>query len=322
MARAYVFPGQGSQAVAMGKSLYDSFATAREVFAEVDDALDQHLTRLIFDGPEAELTATENAQPALMAVSLAVWRVLARDGGLTMAGTAVGAAGHSLGEYSALAAAGSLDLGDTARLLRTRGRAMQQAVPKGKGGMAALIGADRAQAEDVAAQAARAADADEGGGCLCRVANDNAPGQVVISGDKAAIDQVVANARRFGLKRAVPLNVSAPFHSPLMLPASEAMQAALADVAIAEPAVPIYSNVTAAPTRAPEEIRANLVSQVTDVVRWRESVEAMAADGVDELVELGSGTVLAGMARRIDRNLAARSVGTPADVEAYLRDAG
>ncbi len=322
MTRAYVFPGQGSQAVGMGRAVYDNFAVAREVFGEVDEALSQNLTRLIFDGPEESLTLTENAQPALMAVSLAVWRVLAQEGGVTMAGTARYAAGHSLGEYSALAAAGSLGLADTAQLLKTRGRAMQNAVPPGEGGMAAVVGVDLDKAREMAEAAGQAASEAAGKPRTCEPANDNAPGQVVISGHADAIEQLVRLAPDMGAKKVVPLAVSAPFHSPLMAPAQEIMEKALNETAIARPGVPIVCNVSAEPTSEPESLRSNLVKQVTGAVRWRESVARMAEDGVDELIELGSGKTLSGMAKRINRRLAATPVNTPDDIEALLKKLG
>ncbi len=314
MFRAFVFPGQGSQAVGMGKDLAEAFGAAREVFDEVDDALDQNLSRLMFEGPEDQLVLTENAQPALMAVSMAVVRVLAAEGGVVLPDACGMVAGHSLGEYSALTAAGSLDLADTARLLKVRGQAMQRAVPVGEGAMAALLGLDLEAAREVAAEAAN--------GEVCTAANDNAPGQVVVSGARAAVEAALGIAKRRGAKRAVLLPVSAPFHCQLMKPAAEAMELALAEVRIAPPTVPLVANVTAAPVTDPETIRRLLVEQVTGVVRWRESVLAMRDAGADELVELGAGKVLSGLAKRIDKSLGARSVGTPADIEAVLTDLG
>lgn len=314
MARALVFPGQGSQAVGMGKDLADAFAAAREVFEEVNEALGQNLSRLMFEGPEDQLTLTENAQPALMAVSLAVVRVLEREGNVDLAKIASLVAGHSLGEYSALCAAGALEIGDTARLLKTRGQAMQKAVPVGQGAMAALLGLDLEQAREVAEAAAQ--------GEVVAAANDNAPGQVVVSGHKAAVERAVALAAERGAKRSVLLPVSAPFHCPLMQPAADAMAAALADVDIRAPRLPVVANVTAAPTTDPTAIRALLVEQVTGAVRWRESVLAMKALGVDTLVELGSGKVLTGLARRIDRELTGVAVNGPADIESFLKSLG
>ncbi|SOD89367.1 ACP S-malonyltransferase [Caenispirillum bisanense] len=314
MARALVFPGQGSQAVGMGKDLADAFAAAREVFEEVNEALGQNLSRLMFEGPEDQLTLTENAQPALMAVSLAVVRVLEREGGVDLAKIASLVAGHSLGEYSALCAAGALEIGDTARLLKTRGQAMQKAVPVGQGAMAALLGLDLEQAREVAEAAAQ--------GEVVAAANDNAPGQVVVSGHKAAVERAVALAAERGAKRSVLLPVSAPFHCPLMQPAADAMAAALANVDIRAPRLPVVANVTAAPTTDPAAIRELLVEQVTGAVRWRESVLAMKALGVDTLVELGSGKVLTGLARRIDRELTGVAVNGPADIESFLKSLG
>jgi len=309
--RAFVFPGQGSQRVGMGRALAEAFAPARELFEEVDDALDAKLSRIMFEGPEADLTLTENAQPALMEVSLAVVRVLKREGGLRLGAQCAFVAGHSLGEYSALAAAGGLAVGDAARLLRRRGRAMQRAVPVGEGAMAALIGLDLDAARAVATAAA--------GNEVCETANDNAPGQVVLSGGRAAIERAIAIAPEHGARRVIELPVSAPFHCALMAPAAEEMAEALAATEIAAPAVPLIANVTAAPVIDPDEIRALLVRQVTAMVRWRESVRAMAASGVDEIVELGAGKVLSGLVRRIDRAIAARSVETPEDVELFLK---
>jgi len=311
MGRAFVFPGQGSQAVGMGRELAEAFAPARHVFQEVDDALSQRLSRLMFEGPESDLTLTENAQPALMAVSLAVVRVLQDEGGIALAERADFVAGHSLGEYSALAAAGALELADAARLLKRRGQAMQAAVPVGEGAMAALLGLDLEVAREVAAAAAE--------GEVCDPANDNAPGQVVVSGHRAAVERAIALAAEKGAKRAILLPVSAPFHCALMAPAADAMAEALAAIVLQPPLIPLIANVTAEPVREPEAIRRLLVQQVTGLVRWRESVLAMKAAGVESLVELGAGKVLTGLARRIDRELAATAVGTPADVEALLK---
>ncbi|MGE3623143.1 MAG: ACP S-malonyltransferase [Bdellovibrionales bacterium] len=311
MKRALVFPGQGSQAVGMGQALAGSFAEAGAVFQEVDDALSQHLTKLMFEGPAEDLKLTENAQPALMAVSMAVMRVLERQGNFRLPDGAAFVAGHSLGEYSALCAAGSISLADTARLLKKRGQAMQQAVPVGIGAMAALIGVDLAAAQDIAASAAQ--------GEICTAANDNAPGQVVISGHAAAVDRAIAIAAERGFKRSVKLPVSAPFHCSLMQPAADAMQKALENVTVRPPAVPLVANVTAEQVQAPETIRELLVKQVTGSVRWRESVLYMKGQGVTQLVECGAGNVLAGLARRIDRELAAVSLQGPEDIEAFLK---
>jgi [acyl-carrier-protein] S-malonyltransferase len=310
MSNAVVFPGQGSQAVGMGRALADAFAEARHLFQEVDDALGQALSRLMWEGPDDQLTLTENAQPALMAVSLAVVRVLDKQGGWRLAEKAAFVAGHSLGEYSALAAAGCFTIADTARLLKLRGQAMQKAVPVGAGAMAALLGVEIEDAQAIAAEAA--------GGEVCETANDNAPGQVVISGDKAAIERAIALAADKGFKRSVLLPVSAPFHCSLMRPAAEAMQAALAKVAMAAPVLPLVANVTAEPVSDPDQIRRQLVQQVTATVRWRESVLAMKRLGVDRLIEAGAGKVLSGLAKRIDRELPAQSLQTPEDIDAFL----
>jgi [acyl-carrier-protein] S-malonyltransferase len=317
MKRALLFPGQGSQKVGMGRSLAAGFPAARDLFDEVDEALSQRLSRLMFEGPESELTLTENAQPALMASSLAVIRVLEAEGGLTFGRDIAYVAGHSLGEYSALSAARALSVGDASRLLRLRGRAMQRAVPVGEGAMAALIGLDVAAARDVAAEATRAG---AGGREVCAVANDNAPGQVVISGHRAAVERAIAFAREYGARRSIMLPVSAPFHSPLMAPAAEAMAEALERVTLTLPLVPLVANVTATAIGEPVEIRRLLIEQVTAMVRWRESVLFLGAHGVEEVVEIGSGRVLAGLVKRIDADLAARSVGAPDEVEALIED--
>lgn len=309
--RAFVFPGQGSQAVGMGKELAAAFPVARETFEEVDEALKQNLSRLMFEGPAEELTLTANAQPALMAVSLAVVRVLAREGGLGVAEGCALVAGHSLGEYSALAAARSFTVTEAARLLRLRGEAMQKAVPPGEGAMAAMLGIEAEEARAVCAEAAA--------GEVVEVANDNGGGQVVISGAAAAVERAIARAKARGVKRAIPLTVSAPFHCALMAPAAEAMAQALAATPPRPPVVPLVPNVTAAPTDDPEEIRELLIRQVTGTVRWRESVAAMKQAGVDTVVELGAGKVLAGLVKRIDPELTALSIGTPGEIEAFLK---
>jgi [acyl-carrier-protein] S-malonyltransferase len=311
MTRAFVFPGQGSQAVGMGQALADAFPAARELFEEVDEALKQRLSKLMREGPESELTLTENAQPALMAVSLAAVRVLEREMGCRLSDKAAFVAGHSLGEYSALAAGGAFQVADAARLLKRRGRAMQKAVPVGEGAMAALIGADLEQAEAIAKEAAQ--------GEVCAPANDNAPGQVVVSGHKAAVERAVALAAGRGIKRSVMLPVSAPFHCALMKPAADEMAEALAEAKILPPAVPVVANVTAAPVKDPETIRRLLVEQVTGLVRWRESVLAMKMAGVDTIVELGAGKVLSGLVKRIDRDIGASSAGTPEELEALAK---
>src|SRR5579872_3413148 len=311
MALAFVFPGQGSQAVGMGVELADAFAASREVFQEVDDALDQALSRLMRDGPIEDLTLTENAQPALMAVSMAVMRALDREHGVAIAKAAF-VAGHSLGEYSALAAAGALSLGDAARLLKRRGQAMQQAVAVGEGAMAALLGADL----DVA----RALVKDAAEGEVCDVANDNGGGQVVISGAAAAVDRAIKLAPARGIRRAVTLPVSAPFHSALMKPAADVMAEALADAALGVPAVPLVANVSAEPVNDPDAIRRLLVEQVVGMVRWRESVERLGALGVDRFVEVGAGKVLSGLVRRIARDAAVATIGTPAELESFVKE--
>ena len=311
MSLAFVFPGQGSQAVGMGQALAEAFPIARHTLQEVDDALDQHLSRLMFEGPDEDLRLTANAQPALMAVSLAALRVLEQEGGKPLAERAAFVAGHSLGEYSALAAAGALELADTAMLLRRRGEAMQEAVPVGQGAMAALLGLDLDAAEELAAAAAE--------GQICAAANDNAPGQVVLSGHSEAIERAIALAPERGAKRAIPLPVSAPFHCSLMAPAADVMADALAAVTIKMPSVPLVANVTAGRLSDPDDIRLKLVEQVTGMVRWRESVAFMAAEGVDTTVELGAGKVLAGLSKRIDRSLSAHSAGAPEDIEKLLQ---
>lgn len=308
MTIAYTFPGQGSQQVGMGAELAQSFESARRVFEEIDEALGQNLSQIAWEGPEDTLTLTENAQPALMAVSLAAARVLENEKGISLKDTARFVAGHSLGEYSALAASGALSVADTARLLKIRGQSMQAAVPVGEGAMAALLGLDLAEAQNLA-EAAAESD-------VCQAANDNAPGQVVVSGSKAAVERAVELAPEFGARRAVLLPVSAPFHCALMQPAADAMAEALADVEIRSPAVPLIANVVAGEVTDPEDIRARLVEQVTGAVRWRESVLYMAGAGVTTLYEIGAGRVLTGLARRIERSLEAHSVGTPDEVEA------
>ena len=309
MSLAFIFPGQGSQAVGMGKALADAFPAARAVFEEVDAALNETLTKVIWEGPAETLTLTENAQPALMAVSLAVMRALETEAGVDLARDAQFVAGHSLGEYSALAAAGALSVGDTARLLRTRGRAMQKAVPVGTGAMAALLGLDFEQAVTVAGEAAR----DQ----ICQAANDNGGGQVVVSGDKAAVERAVEIAKGRGARRAMMLPVSAPFHCALMQPAADVMAAALAAVTVKSPAVPVVANVLAKPVRDPADIVAALVAQVTGTVRWRESIVFMANAGVTRFYEVGAGKVLSGLVKRIAEGVSGVSIGTPDDVAAF-----
>jgi len=311
MAKAFVFPGQGSQAVGMGKALAEAFPAARAVFDEVDAALGEKLSALMFEGPEADLVLTANAQPALMAVSLAATRVLEAEAGLDLARDAKFVAGHSLGEYSALAAAGAFSLADAAKLLRLRGKAMQAAVPVGQGAMAALLGLDYETGVAVAAEA----QAEAGG--VCQIANDNGGGQVVASGSKAAVDKAIEIAKGKGAKRAMLLAVSAPFHCALMQPAADAMAEALAATNIVAPKVPVVANVVASAVSDPDEIRDLLVKQVTGTVRWRECVGYMAANGCDRFVELGAGKVLTGLLKRLADGATGMSVGSPQDVEAY-----
>lgn len=317
MALAFVFPGQGSQAPGMGRDLAAAFPAAREVFQEVDEALSQHLSRLMFEGPAEELTLTANAQPALMAHSVAVLRVLEKEGGFDLASKVALVAGHSLGEYSALTAARAFDLTTAARLLRLRGEAMQKATPPGTGAMAALLGAELDQAEAICAQAKT--DPETGKDEVVEVANDNGGGQVVVSGAKAAVERAVEAAKAAGVKRAMLLPVSAPFHCSLMAPAAEAMAEALEKASIARQVVPVVANVTAAKATDPAEIRDLLVKQVTATVRWRECVAAMAAMGCDRFAELGAGKVLTGLMKRNAPDATAQAIGTPAEVEAFLK---
>jgi len=308
MTAAFTFPGQGSQVVGMGKALAEAFPVARTVFDEVDAALGERLTATIWEGPSETLQLTENAQPALMAVSIATLRVLETEAGFSVARDAAFVAGHSLGEYSALAAAGSLTVSDTARLLRIRGQAMQKAVPVGAGAMAALLGLDYEAAAAIAHEAAQ--------GQVCQAANDNGAGQVVVSGDKAAVDRAVEIAKTKGAKRAMLLPVSAPFHCKLMQPAADAMERALADVSIRKPAAPLVANVLATEIIDPDEIRRRLVEQVTGTVRWRESVAYMASRGVTRFFEIGAGKVLSGLVKRIADGATGVAVGGPADIAA------
>lgn len=317
---AFIFPGQGSQSVGMGRDLAAAFSAAREVFDEVDEALKQRLSKLMFEGPAETLTLTENAQPALMAVSMAVVRVLQAEGGVRVAERAALVAGHSLGEYSALAAAGALGVSEVARLLRLRGEAMQAAVAAGEGAMAALLGVEMDACRAICAEAAvlrieGQPDRSE----IVQPANDNGGGQVVISGHKGAVERAVEIAKGRGVKRAMLLPVSAPFHCGLMAPAADVMARALEEAAIAPPMVPVIANVTAAKVTAPDEIRARLVEQVTGTVRWRESIGAAAAMGVDSFIELGAGKVLTGLVKRIVPDAAGLNAGTPAEIEALLK---
>jgi [acyl-carrier-protein] S-malonyltransferase len=309
MAIAFVFPGQGSQAVGMGKALADRFAAARDVFAEVDSALGEQLSTVIWQGPAETLTLTENAQPALMAVSLAVMRVLEAEAGIELRRDVQFVAGHSLGEYSALAAAGALSIGDTARLVRIRGRAMQEAVPVGTGAMAALLGLEFDAAAAVAAEAAQ--------GQVCQAANDNGGGQVVVSGDKAAVERAIEIAKSKGAKRATMLAVSAPFHCALMQPAADVMAEALGRVTVQPPSVPVVANVRARPISEPAEIVRGLIEQVTGTVRWRESVGTMAQAGVKTFYEIGAGRVLSGLIKRIAEGASGIAIGSPDDVAAF-----
>jgi [acyl-carrier-protein] S-malonyltransferase len=311
MKRAFVFPGQGSQHPGMGRDLAEAFRPAKLLFEEVDDALSQHLSRLMFEGPESDLTLTENAQPALLAASLAVIRVLRAEAGFELADQVAYLAGHSLGEYSAHAAAGTVSVADAVRLVKLRGQAMQKAVPVGEGAMAALLGLDIEVAREVAAGTS--------GYGICVVANDNCPGQIVVSGDRPAVERAIEIAAERGARRSILLPVSAPFHCPLMAPAAAAMEEALAGIALKSPIVPVVANVTAAPVTDPADIRDLLIEQVTRMVRWRETVLLFARNEVEEVVEIGAGRVLAGLVKRIDRDLPAVSVGTAAETEALMK---
>jgi [acyl-carrier-protein] S-malonyltransferase len=314
MMRAFVFPGQGAQAVGMGRALYDVVPASRLVFDEVDEALGTPLSRLIFDGPDDALRLTEHAQPALMATSLAAVRALEAESGRRLAELCDVVAGHSLGEYSALAAAGSLGIGDAARLLRVRGRAMQEAVPVGAGAMAAILGLELEAVEQVAREASEVG--------VCDLANDNAPGQAVVSGTRAAVERAVDLAKARGARRSVLLPVSAPFHCRLLAPAAEAVRAALADIQMAAPVVPVVTNVTARPESAPEVLRAHLVEQVIARVRWRESLLAMAELGTQAIIELGAGRVLSGLAKRTLPGVATAALGTPDEIAAFAATLG
>jgi [acyl-carrier-protein] S-malonyltransferase len=313
MSRAFVFPGQGSQAVGMGADLAGAFGTARDIFQEVDEALKQNLSKLMREGPETDLVLTENAQPALMAVSVAVARILEKDGSKPLSALASYVAGHSLGEYSALAAIGALKLADAARLLKLRGQSMQKAVPVGVGAMAALLGIELEPAQEACKEAAQ--------GEVVAVANDNGGGQVVVSGHKGAVERTIETAKPRGAKRGMLLPVSAPFHCPLMQPAADAMRDALEKVTLETPRVPLIANVIASEVTNPEAIKQRLVEQVTGMVRWRESVQYMKSQGVGTLVECGTGKVLSGLVKRIDREMAGLALNTPADIEAFLKTA-
>lgn len=310
MSTAFVFPGQGSQFIGMGKDLFENYEEARLVFEEIDDALNQNLSKLMFDGDQEELNLTENTQPALMAVSMAVDRIITKQGNISLKEMASFAAGHSLGEYSALTAVRSLEIADTARLLKLRGQAMQRAVPVGEGAMAAIIGLDFGDVADIAKQAAE----DQ----TVEAANDNSVGQVVISGHTAAVERAIALATEKGAKMAVSLPVSAPFHSTLMVPAAQEMSTALAETMIRPPEVPIVSNVTAEAETDPNDIRKLLIDQITNTVRWRESVLYMKEQGVDKIYELGAGKVLCGLVKRIDRSIETQQIGTVEEIDKFL----
>ena len=314
MKRAFIFPGQGSQVVGMGRDLAEAFSAARRVFEEVDETLSQRLSRLMFEGPETDLTLTENAQPALLAVSLALIRVLESEGGLVFGRHVAYVSGHSLGEYSALAAARAVTTADAVRLVKLRGRTMQRAVPPGAGAMAALLGLDVEAARAVVVEAVRG-DPD----AICAVANDNAPGQVVVSGHRQAIERAIAIARERGARRSIILPVSAPFHSPLMAPAAEVMEKALGETAIRPPLVPLVANLSASAISEPAEVKLQLVRQVTAMVRWRECIQYLKTAEVQEIAEIGTGRVLTGLSRRIDPDLSAYSVCTPGEVDAFMK---
>ncbi|MDP3161789.1 MAG: ACP S-malonyltransferase [Reyranella sp.] len=311
MSRAFVFPGQGSQAVGMGADLAAAFATARDVFGEVDEALMQNLSKLMREGPENDLVLTENAQPALMAVSLAIIRIIEKDGGKPLSALASHVAGHSLGEYSALAAAGTLKVADAARLLKLRGQSMQKAVPVGVGAMAALLGIELEAAQEACKEAAQ--------GEVVAVANDNGGGQVVVSGHKGAVERAIEAAKARGCKRGMLLPVSAPFHCSLMQPAADAMKAALEQVTLMPPRVPLIANVLASEISDPTAIKQRLVEQVTGLVRWRESVQYMKSTGVEVLVECGTGKVLSGLVKRIDKDMTGLALNAPQDIDAFLK---
>lgn len=314
MSTAFLFPGQGSQSIGMGKDIAESFGEARDVFEEINDALSSNLSKIIFEGPESDLNLTKNTQPALMAVSLAVMRVLEKQGGLDLSKEASFVAGHSLGEYSALTAAGSLSVSDCAKLLRLRGQSMQKAVPVGQGAMAAILGLSFEDVDAIAAQSS----SENGEALVCEAANDNAPGQVVISGHVSAVERAVALASKKGAKRAVMLPVSAPFHCQLMTPAAEAMHEALSQTSLLAPCVPVIANITARAESDPDTIKTLLVEQVTGRVRWRESMDYLSQQGAESVIEIGAGKVLSGLMRRINKEIKATSIGTVADIDAFL----
>ena len=309
--KAFLFPGQGSQNIGMGREIYEAFSCAKEVFQEVDEALKQNLTKIIFEGPESDLVLTENTQPALMTVSMALMRVLEKEGGLNLSQEAAFVAGHSLGQYSALCAAGALSLADTALLLKIRGQAMQKAVPLGEGAMAAILGLEMADVEQAVLEAAQ--------GQVCEIANDNSPGQVVISGHKEAVERAVELSRERGAKRSILLNVSAPFHCALMKPAQERMAEAFQEILIKNPCVPVFDNVSAEAVREGESLSKLLVEQVAGRVRWRESIEKMAKSGVTTTIEIGAGKVLTGLSKRICPALEGIALNTPYDIESLLK---
>lgn len=309
--KAFLFPGQGAQSIGMGREVYDTFSCARDVFQEVDDALKQNLTKIIFEGPEADLVLTENAQPALMTISMALIRVLEKEGGLDLPQSVSYVAGHSLGQYTALCAAGSLTLCDTARLLKIRGQAMQKAVPVGEGAMAALLGLEMGDVEKIVHEAAQ--------GQVCEVGNDNSPGQVVISGNREAVERAVELSKEYGAKRSILLNVSAPFHCALMKPAQNRMEAAFQEVLVKDPVVPVIDNVSAGIVNKGENLRTLLIQQVTDRVRWRESIVLIAECGVTTTIEVGAGKVLTGLSKRIVPALEAYALNSPHDIEDYLK---